>query len=367
MYIEESVLKTILRHSDGSVEDNEGRIIFFGMDRFVSDICEGDCCFMCGASPKEKEFNDEHIIPKWILRKLDMYKLSITLPNDARVRYDQYTVPCCKECNTYLGAEFEKEIQVVVEGGLDSVNSYISEKGPWRIFLWLSLIFFKTHLKDSYLRKHLDRRKGEEKISSDYDWRLLHHIHCMVRAIQNGVSISNECLGTIMVLPAKKAEHIEKSDYRDVYAANTILLKVDDIAFLAVLDDSCAAMNFFSEHLKRIKGPLSPLQLREVLSHLTLLNLKLKRRPSYHTSFDATSGEIFIDAELPERMELEEHSREELGEILYSNVSDYVNKLPTPDKNFTKENVVRGAYHFLFDEKGDFMFNSMDLIEMEAE
>jgi hypothetical protein len=91
-------------------------------------------------------------------------------------------------------------------------------------------------------------------------------------------------------------------------------------------------------------------------------NLKLKRRPSYHTIFDATLGEIFIDAQLPECMELEEYSREELGEILYANVSDYVNKIPTPDKNFTKENIVRGAYHFLFDEKGDFMFNSMDLV-----
>jgi hypothetical protein len=359
-------MKPLLRHDDGSIEDGEGRILFFSMDKFVSDICEGDCCFMCGATPKDKEFNEEHVIPKWILRKLDIYKLSITLPNDSEVRYSQYTIPCCKECNSFLGLAVEEDIRTAVDGGLESVNNYILKNGPWKIFLWLSLIFFKTHLKDSYLRDHLDRRKGDDKISNDYDWGLLHHIHCMIRAMQNGVSITKECLGTLLVLPAKQAEHIDSYDYRDVYAANTILLRIDDIAFLAILDDSCAAMNFFSGHFNKIKGPLSPIQLREVLSHLTLLNYKLKTRPSYHTKVDAASGEIFISADLPEKMELEKHTREEFGEILYANVAKYVEKIPSQDKNFTKENIVNGAYHFLFDEEGEFILNSMDLIEINV-
>lgn len=332
----------------------------------MSDICEGNCCFMCGASPKDKEFNDEHVIPKWILRKLGIYKLSITLPNDTKIRYGQYTVPCCKECNSFLGSYFEEDIAAAVDGGIESVNSYIVNGGAWKIFLWLSLIFFKTHLKDSYLRKHLDQRKGEEPISSDYDWGLLHHIHCMIRATQNGVSISDECFGTTIVLPAKTAAHIENYDYRDVYAANTILLRVNDIAFLAVLDDSCAASHFFSGHAKRLTSPLSPIQLREVLSHLTLLNHKLRYRPSYNTKVDPRAGDVCIVASLPDSMELEEHSREELGEILYANVSEYVEKMHTPDKGFTKENILKGSYHFLFDENGEFLANSMDLIEMDG-
>jgi hypothetical protein len=64
-------------------------------------------------------------------------------------------------------------------------------------------------------------------------------------------------------------------------------------------------------------------------------------------------------------MELEDHTREELGEIFYANVAEYVEKMPSPDKNFTKENVLNGCYHFLFDENQEFILNSMDLIEME--
>jgi|TARA_R110002072_G_C7951147_1_gene533204 hypothetical protein len=329
------------------------------MERFVSDICEGVHCFMCGASPDKVEFNDEHVIPRWILRKLDWFDQKITLPNNEKIKYSRYTVPCCVSCNSFLGREIEEGIREAVDGGLESVNKFIVNGGYWNVFLWLSLVFFKTHLKDSSLHKHLDRRKGTEKISDDYNWGFLHHIHCMVRAIQGGVHIQPECFGTLLVLPAKTAEHIENFDYRDVYAANTILLRVGEVAFLAVLDDSCAASNFFSDHSKRLTGALSPLQLREVISHLTLLNLKLKWRPRYYTK--AIRGEFFICADLPEKMEINSHSREELGEIIFSNVSEYMEVVESGDLKFTKENVLSGNYHFLFDEKGRFINESMDL------
>jgi hypothetical protein len=345
--------------SDGSIVDIEGDFIFISMDRFISDICEGDSCFLCGKSPKEKEFNDEHIVPKWILRKLGIFKSSITLPNGNRVRYDQYTVPCCVDCNSFLGAEIEQEIQTAIEGGIESIKAYEKENGPWKIFLWLSLIFFKTHLNDSYLPNHLDSRQGNERLSKDYDWGFLHHIHCMVRSIQTGVSINPECLGSVYVLRAKSGDHHELFDYRDTYEANTILIQVGEIAFLAVLDDSGAAAHFYSERMEGITGPLSKLQLREVLSHLTLLNLKLKYRPSYRTEINISTGKISIAAELPDLMELAEHTREEFGHILHSNIFEYIGAMDDPD--FNNKNVLSGKYQVLFDKDGKFIEDSMDM------
>lgn len=356
---------TYIKNTDGTIQDTEGNVVFYSYERFLRDICEGDHCFVCGTSPDDKEFNEEHVIPKWVLRMCDLFKHAVTLPNGVSLRYDKYTVPCCKECNSFLGNTFEDPIREAVEGGLESVNKYIEEKGSWNIFLWLSLIFFKTHLKDSYLRKHLDQRKGNETIASDYDWGLMHHIHCIIRAIKTGAVIDKECFGTTIILPAKVSENYQSYDYRDTYAANTILIRIGEVAFLSVLDDSCASAHFFSNHLERINAPLSPLQLREVLSHLTLLNSKLKNRPSYYTWVDAESNELSISANLPESMELVGHSREELGEILYANVSEYVEQMHSPDANFTADNIRKGSYHFLFDENGDFNKNSMEVIELD--
>ena len=60
-------------------------------------------------------------------------------------------------------------------------------------------------------------------------------------------------------------------------------------------------------------------------------------------------------------MEINSHSREELGEIIFSNVSEYMEVVESGDLKFTKENVLSGNYHFLFDEKGRFINESMDL------
>jgi hypothetical protein len=47
-------------------------------ERFIEDICLGDCCFICGAKPDEKPFNNEHILPDWVLRRYDLFARTIT-------------------------------------------------------------------------------------------------------------------------------------------------------------------------------------------------------------------------------------------------------------------------------------------------
>ena len=351
-----------IRTKDGSLVDNDGNVLYFSLERFIRDVCDGNHCFICGASPENVKFNDEHIVPRWILRKLDLFNEQITLPTGQKIRYGSYTLPCCAECNSFLGKTFEEPISAAVDGGLEGVNKLVEGPGGWTVFLWLALIFLKTHLKDTLLRIDLDRRKRDDRIASAYDWGLMHHIHALARARQVGATIADDVFGTLAVLPAKVDDHLFEFDYRDVYEANTVLLRVGDVAFVAVLDDSCACAHFFSDHFNRITGPLSPLQLREVLSHLTLLNAKLKYRPKYTTKLDRADGSMQIVAKLPESMELEDHTPEEIGEILYANVAEYVERMQTPDENFTEENVRRGMYHFLFDENGKFITNSMDRI-----
>jgi hypothetical protein len=59
----------ILVHEDETIEDTERGIIHFGLARFVSKIAEGECCFVCGASPEVGSFNDEHILPAWLIKR----------------------------------------------------------------------------------------------------------------------------------------------------------------------------------------------------------------------------------------------------------------------------------------------------------
>ena len=75
--------------NEGSVRDAEGRIVFFVADHFLRDIVEGDCCLICGATVEEKTFNDEHVIPDWMLRRYQLHNKTITIPGGSQFRYDQ--------------------------------------------------------------------------------------------------------------------------------------------------------------------------------------------------------------------------------------------------------------------------------------
>ncbi len=46
-----------IQTEDGSVVDKAGKLIYFSAERFIRDIVEGDCCFICGRSPSETAFN----------------------------------------------------------------------------------------------------------------------------------------------------------------------------------------------------------------------------------------------------------------------------------------------------------------------
>ena len=150
--------------SDGSVVDQEGRLIFCSPARFVADICEGDHCFICGRSKREVDFNREHVLPDWMLHQFNLHRSTMTLPNSERHPYGTYTVPCCINCNSRLGEVFEMPISKAFASGFAGIEALVADEGPDRLFQWLSLIFLKLHLKDRRLRKNLDRRIAEAPI-----------------------------------------------------------------------------------------------------------------------------------------------------------------------------------------------------------
>jgi hypothetical protein len=205
--------------ADGSVVDENGKIVFFSGDRFVEDIVDGDRCFICGIDPSAAEFNREHVLPEWILRKYDLYASEIGLPNKAGYTYGRYTIPCCKPCNSRMAELFETPISKLVSEGYQAVRAALQRgAGNW-LFVWLALIYLKTHLKDRELRYHLDARKGIESMSDLYAWEELHHIHCMARAFSTDVFIDSNVYGSLLVLPSKTGTLVGDFDYADLHRA----------------------------------------------------------------------------------------------------------------------------------------------------
>lgn len=350
---------------DGSVLDRDGRVIFFSLERFISDIVEGDCCFICGAERSAVSFNDEHVIPDWILRRFELHRRQIQIPNESLLRYGSLTVPCCVDCNTQMGELFEEPMSALFASGFEAVSRELKNHGPWTLFSWMALILLKTHLKDTYLRYHLDQRKGDLKIGELHSWKDLHHLHCVARSFHSGAGMKREVLGSLVVLPAKVRPHFDGFDFVDLSAAQTMLLTIGEVAVIVVFNDSQYSLSVVAEvDLPKIGGSLSPVQLRELASKFASINLLTEPRTRFASEFERSSGEYVITADRPNQVQLRAWDNELFGRIMYSLTKDFLESIP--NKEEIGSLVKSGRYTFLTTPSGTFDFDSME-IEQKSE
>lgn len=300
----------------------DGRILLMSCQRFVNEIVLGDACFVCGASPKDKRFNDEHIIPRWILRRFGLFDKEITLPTGERRRYGGYRVPCCVECNRLLGDTIEAPMSRLLDGDFTDVARRLDEAALQLLFTWVSLLFFKVHLKDRSVRLHKDRRLGPEVIGDAYEWGDMHHLHAVARSPYTNAILLPEAMGSLQVFEITGELSRDGWDYLDFTLDQTIIARVGNIGIVATLNDSTAAESAWSDRLDIIDGAISELQLREVGAMFALANRDLIERPVFSTLvYDKSS--VMIAGRRPP-MRLREFDPEAFGHVLLYAVRNYV-------------------------------------------
>lgn len=333
----------------------DGRILFYELNHFMKDIVNGDCCFICGATQDSKEFNDEHIIPDWILRRFNLHDKKITLPNQSKIQYSKYKVPCCKECNSELGKHFEEPLSELLGKSYDEIAQELIVSAEKRdlLFRWLCLIYFKTHLKDNSLRENLDKRAEGKKIGEVHWWEDFHHIHCIVRSHHTNAQIHPEVYGSLYVNKMLSDTEDDKFDYIDNPWTKGVLLQLGDFCVTSILDDSTAAISMYSDQISAIKGNLTPYQFYEVFSHFNFIRLHLKERPEFQSAINRQSGYNII-AKRPEKLELEEEENRigTHGSFLRLYVERTMG--PIENREVILKEIEEGKRSFLWDEHGNF-------------
>lgn len=312
-------VQVVLRHRDGTILDLQGSEIFLGLDRFKALVKDSKRCFLCGAHEDSKPFNDEHVIPDWVQRSYGLRDKSIRLSNGTDFPYPKYKIRCCEECNSFLGMAFEAPISTALSGGPDHFFEWYQTEA-FRVFLWLNLIYLKTHLKDNQLRSERDQRAPDTRLGDLYDWTELHHCHAMVRATRFGYEIDTEkVLGSLFLFQLGDWARQQRYDYNDHLPTHTVMLRLGEIAFICALNDSCGVFQALMPKIENLPPDLNPLQFLEILTEFQFVNAHLKFRPAYKTEIDPRTGRVTISATIPEQFELEELDFSLRGELMVRN------------------------------------------------
>lgn len=310
------------KQRDVTFVGHDGRILLMSCQQFVDEVVMGDACFVCGASTRDKAFNDEHIIPRWILRRFGLFDKQITLPTGERRHYRGYRVPCCVDCNSLLGETVETPISKLLDGDYQAVMKRLDEPALRLLFTWLSLLVFKIHLKDRSVRLHSDPRIGPEVIGDFYDWGEMHHLHAIARSPYTRASLLPGVIGSLRVYEIAGELTYDRWDYLDFSHDQTVVVRVGNVGIVATLNDATAGESAWSDRLDIIDGPISELQLREIGAMFALANRNLIDRPAFSTLvYDKTIA--MIECERPP-LRLKDFVPKAFGEVLLFAVRNYV-------------------------------------------
>ncbi|EPL4465512.1 hypothetical protein MC862_001618 [Proteus mirabilis] len=340
---------------DGNIVDEENKVLLFSKENFATKICEGKTCFICGDKYEKKDFNDEHVIPRWILKKFSLFEKTISLPNGKTFKYGKYKISCCKECNSLLGTGLEKKVSEGFGGDVNSSLSFFNENKEL-IFQWVCLLYIKTHLKD---REFISDFKKRDKISDSYEWERLHHTYCIARSIYSGVIIDEKTYGSMFFFECDDSEFSEPFDYIDLYGTGTVMVKLRDFTIICVIDDSKIVHKLIDEYLKKITGKVNDVQLRELYARITDKNLRIIDKPKYFTAGNYEQKKLITMALIKDEIRIANYSKRSLGGMMFKLVENllYKPKEKRLEKLISKQIrlIKKGEWTFLFDKNGKFL------------
>lgn len=341
----------VKRRSGTIIENSTGKVQVFGPKEFMKKIVMGNCCFVCGTEPGSKPFNNEHILPQWLLKLFRSHTNFMILPNNTTIKYGSYVVPCCLKCNSELSTKLEVPVSNLLKGGYDNLwEALDKDHSIYKLlFQWLCLIFFKTHYKDTFLRTERDTRKASCYLGHHYDWYPLHHLHRMATLNHTDVKPAFEVYGTILVMRAKPHD----LDYLDNLDDQIIYVQVGDILLMAALNDSKACLSLYKTFLSQIDGTLNQIQIRELFARLRYAVANLKNPPRFVVRVKQDT--IKLMAKRPRRPSI--YRDQEEKKSLFKLMRDYIEPLMPQDlanRQQLVNDLEQGKAQYILDENGKF-------------
>jgi hypothetical protein len=101
-------------------------------------------CFLCGSATKTTQ---EHVFPKWLQNRFNLWNESVVLKNGTKIRYKDLKIPCCSDCNTKHLSRIEGMISAITDTGVLDELKANSET----LFVWLYKIMYGINYKELFL------------------------------------------------------------------------------------------------------------------------------------------------------------------------------------------------------------------------
>jgi hypothetical protein len=305
------------------------------------------CCFLCGKD-LIKECSVEHVFPKWLLKKYNLWnQKKIVLLNASTLPYRQLTIPCCVECNTQHLSRVDGEVSKSVKEGFESARK-VPEKS-W--YLWVAKIFYGILRKEVSLA--IDRANlSKGNILTEDVLDSFKSLHLFLQAFRGMHRFNGDVPYTILLCNLHDIG--EKFDFRDNLFQSTVAVRMGEIGIIVSFEDGGLVKDTYGKYVNEVDGrKLHPVQFIELYAKVTY-QVKLLQTPlTYETAFHVEGQRIATTQIVNYSTYVEEWDQEEFSHLLNFHVSQWVDdgvEYPFPEKVST----------WMVDGAGDILLLSLE-------
>lgn len=245
-------------------------------DPFKSMTFTYDKCFLCGETLNKENSSDEHVFPKWLQHKFNLWDQELYLLNGSTIKYKRLKIPCCKKCNNiYISTKLEKKIKEAVEGGYEKFIE-LDEK---IIFQWLLKLAYGMLFKE--LSLNIDQRNpGGGKIVTPEILKNFNTTYLLLKT----VTYDTEFVGEPWSILIFKVKPLMESMYNahDYTLVNCYFMRMNDIGIIANLQDGGYQKDFFKEIMGEFLDiELDEIQFSEICAKVLYKSSLYKKYPTF--------------------------------------------------------------------------------------
>lgn len=236
-------------------------------------------CFLCGCRLGRKNRTVEHIFPKWLQERYNLWNQRLTLVNGTTMPYRSLVVPCCKDCNNRHLSNIEMVMRRAVEAGPLAV----SRLTPIIPFLWLGKIFYGILYLETILkadRASTSQRTILHKAALKQLW--LHHQY--LQGTRRQIVFTPSLPASIFVFGTQKPTRVEEQfDFSDLQPALSIAVRMGDVGVVVAFQDG-GIVKQFHERLRmgnHFRKRLHAIQFAEMAAMISYKAMLLRSRPLF--------------------------------------------------------------------------------------
>ncbi|MEK3920647.1 hypothetical protein [Paenibacillus sp. FSL K6-2393] len=221
-------------------------------------------CFLCGVSLNGSNSTVEHVFPKWLQHKHNLWDQTMGLPNKSLIKYRQLVVPCCKECNNGYLANLEDTMKNAFSKGVE----HIRELDSTIIYRWLMKILYCLMYKDLSLSWNRKDKESGTILTPEFlsEHKLM--FDCM-QSIRGNIALDPN-YASIFIFEVHK--HISNDKNKDFFYADDliqaqIVIQSGEIGIVCCFGDNKAIERRLSRYLKPFKKiKLHQIQFRQIIA-----------------------------------------------------------------------------------------------------